>query len=225
MTSEHFKPADLEARVTELEEALGLHREDSTLRNLPFGTLKQAGSMLSLRSVGGTYGGAYPAGVLNMDIATTSQAFPANYLYAIPFYMPGVPNVITKMGIRVVTAIGGSAAHLAIYEDKKERRLYPGKKILSGNVSTATTGTKSITIREGLPRGLVWVVLLGSAGVTLSAFAANKGIWALLGFNEGGSARYTQIKKAYTYGALPNPFPLEAVEVEGVIPYVFLKFG
>ena len=223
MTSEHFKGEDLEARMTQLEEALALLRGDSTLRNLPYGTLKETKSHLALRSVGGALGGAYPAGVPFLQVPMSTAGIAANHLYAIPFFMPGTPNTISKIGISVTSAAG--SVRLGIYEDKGEPMLYPHKLLLDAGAVVASSGVRSIAVEQGFPRGLVWVALIASATPTLRVIHVTAASWALLGASELGDSFYSHYKVSQAFGALPNPFPAGATEQYGRIPYVFLKFS
>lgn len=224
MTSEHFEGEDLETRMQQVEDALALLRGDSRLANLPYGTLKQAASTLSVRSVGGS-GGAYPAGVVNIGTPLTAKVYSANYLYAVPFYLPGVPNVVTKIGIKVTT-LGAGNARLGIYDDKGEAKLYPGNLLLdAGGIGTGSTGVKGITVRHGLPRGLKWAVVVLSGTPVLAAIAGTAGIWCPLGRDEGGTNMYTTLRVAFSYAALPDLFPTGGRERPEEMPYIFLKFG
>lgn len=221
--TEHFKGEDLETRVQQLEEEMALLKGDSRLADLPYGTLKQARSIFSLRSVGGA-NGRYPAGAFPISYPSGAGAITANRLYAIPFYMPDVPNRVVEMGLRVTGASAG-AVRLGIYADKKEDQLYPGRLLLdAGTVDTSTTGEKSITMREGLPRGLIWVALIGNSAVpAFTRYGYADPGWALLGYTSGASPRSIYYV-SQAYGALPNPFPASASEY-GIFTYVYLKFG
>lgn len=225
MTSQHFEGEDLTTRVEQLEEAMAVLRGDSKLRELPYGTLKDAKSHFALRSIGGTLGGAYPAGLLHQRLSLSFGSFPANYLYAVPFYLPGAPNNVVKIGIHVTGASAGTNFRLGIYADKGEKMLYPHKLLLdAGAVSAATTGTKSVEVRQGLPRGLVWVALLAShAAPTIRRIVDY--MWAVLGYSEAGTAGYCHYRVAQAYGALPDPYPAGATELSGAMPYIFLKFS
>lgn len=224
-TSESLRGEDLETRVQQLEEAVGALSPDATLRNLPYGTLKEAKSVFALRSVGGASGGAYPAGNLQVDILPGNHSVPANYLIAVPFYLPGAPNTVTKIGIRVTTG-GAGSFRLGIYADKGEARLYPGKLLLdAGIVSAASAGVKSVTMRLGLPRGLVWAAIVGdSAAPVILGYAADSKAWSLLGRSELGTAGYTHYRVSQAYGALPDPCP-GVSESYLTFPHIFLKFG
>lgn len=224
--NEHFKSRDLETRVRLLEEEMALLKGDPRFAESPYGAPKEAKSVLSLRSVGGANGGAYPAGLFHLDLyPSVSAASVANVLMAIPFYLPDVPNLVTKMGIRVATGATGNI-RLGIYGDKGEAMLYPGRLLLdAGAVSTATAGVKSLTVRQNLPRGLVWVALLASSSTPeIRYFTTSTQTWALLGFSESGAYRYTHYRVSQAFGSLPNPFPAGATE-DGMLPFVWLKFG
>lgn len=226
MTNQYFEGEDLEVRVRQLEEGLASLRATAALERLPLGGLRDTKSHLGLRSIGGDYGGAYPAGMLQTTVAPSTDNLTADYLFAIPFYLPGTPNTVTKIGIRVTTG-AESDIRLGLYADKGEARLFPGKLLLdAGEVDVSATGVKSLTVNFGLPRGLIWVAILGDAPEAhIAAFAAGAPAWALLGYSEDGTARYTKFAVSQAYSALPDPFPATADENSGRVPYVFLKFG
>jgi len=217
-----FEEGDLEARIARLEEQMGALGGDSTLRNLPYGTLKQAASSLDLRSMGNPLGGAYPAATLNGSISLTAFSLTANNLHAVPFYLPS-PRTASRIGTYITINVSGNA-HLGIYEDKGEDLLYPGKlKLDAGVVSHATTGVKGIDIKIGLPRGLYWLVILPSGSPQVRAIAIASA-WTPLGCNESGT-EYSIYRVAQAYGSLPSLFPAGAVEEAQNPPFIFLKFS
>lgn len=224
-TNEHLKGADLETRMQQLEDEVAVLRGDSTLRNLPYGTLKEAKSAFTIRTRGAPTYGAYPAGGLSLDTALGASSFSANYLRAYPFYMPGVPNTIVKIGIYVTAGVVGNV-RVGVYADKGEGILYPGKLVLTADAFDVTdVGAKGFTMKLSLPRGLYWVVMLGSVAPTLRAYAYGAGCWAIFGLNEAGTARGNRLEVYFAYAAFPDYFPAGASVNSGVVPYIFLKFG
>lgn len=216
--NEHFQGEDLETRVRQLEEKIASLRGDSSLRNLPYGTLKEARSIFTVR----TSGGVYPVGLLCQNVALGTVAPGASSLKAIPFWLPGVPNLITKIGLNVTIASAGNI-RLGIYTDKGEPTLYPYKLLIdAGVVNVGATGVKSITVKQSLPRGLYWLAMIGDSTPTLAAFASYG--WTPLGYSEAGVAN-TYLVKVEAYGALPNLFPAGATAATAALPYVFLVFG
>lgn len=223
--NKHFEGEDLETRVQQLEEAIATLRGDSRLANLPYGTLKQAASMLSIRSVGGALGGAYPAGILNMDVTPAGTThLTDDRVYAAPFYLSSVPNLVTKIGLKVTSGSAGNI-RLGIYADKGEAKLYPHKLLLdAGTIDTVSTGVKSITVRQELPRGLVWIAMLQTGTGGIAHFQPGSYVWTPLGWNEDGTTQYAVYYVAQAYGALPDPYPAGGTEWD-YLPYIFLKFG
>lgn len=214
----YFEGEDIETRVRQLEEEIVSLRGDATLRNLPYGTLKEAKSIFTVR----TDGGVYPVGMLCQNVALGTVAPGANSLKALPFWLPGIPNTITKIGLNVTIASAGYI-RLGIYTDKGEPGLYPYKLLIdAGATNVGATGVKSRTIRQSLPRGLYWLAMIGDSTPTLAAFASYG--WVPLGYSEAGVAN-TYLAKAETYGALPDPFPAGATAATAALPYVFLVFG
>jgi hypothetical protein len=214
----HRSESDLEERISRLEAS----------QAKPYGPDKSSKSIFSLRSIGGFYGGAYPAGILHSgEIASVSATFTLNSLLCLPFYMPDVPNIVTKIGLNVTFAVADKGYRLGIYEDKGEAKLYPHKLIVdAGVVSAATTGVKSITIKRGLKRGLYWLAIIGnSSSVQIAAFPLGGSSWAVLGHSEDGTIPYVGIVVNQAYGALPDPYPTGGIEYALGIPYIFLTFG
>jgi len=218
---DYFNDSDLEARIAHLEEQLGLLAGDPTLRNLPYGGLKEAASIFAKRCIGGA-GGAYVAGVLDSDFTEGAGAITANYISAIPIYIPA-PCEVASIGISVTTLSAGSV-RLGIYEDKGEDLLYPGKLVIdAGTVNVGTTGNKSVAVKQGLSRGLKWLALVGNSTPEIRRIQA--GGWAALGFDETGVTPYHYYRPAFTYAALPNPFPASATALSGYFHVIWIKLG
>lgn len=222
-TRESLKGEDLETRVQRLEDAIAALQGDTRLANLPYGTLKDARSHLALRSLSGSYG-YYLGGIIGVAHTTSDAALAADRLHAIPFYMPDVPNVVIEIGIRVTGAAAGNY-RLGIYDDGGEAQLYPHKLLLdAGVVSASSTGEKGITIKQEFSRGLKWLAIVGSL-VTPAIRKIATGSWGLLGTAHAGGISYNHYYKAFSYAALPDPFPAGATYGYGEIPCISLQFG
>ena len=224
MTSRFFTGEDLETRVRQLEEKIALLQSDPRLSNLPFGTLKEAPSSLTQRTIGPDAGGSYAAGVLNLDVATSTDTFNA-YLYAAPFFVPDSATM-TTIGISVTINYAGGLAQVALYKDKGEKRLYPHKLVTSGAVDCSTTGVKTVAAKKVLARGLYWAaVQTNSSGITIRSFDKASGTWASLGHDQAGSQKYTLIRASRAYAAAPDPYPAGASEYSAKdVPFIFLEF-
>jgi len=122
----------------------------------------------------------------------TLAAATLNVLYLQPFYV-GASATATKMATYVVTTATSGVMRLGIYNNSASED-YPGTLLLdAGTVSTATVGTKIITISQPLSQGLYWLAYLSTTGSP-----------SLLGFNNvtgagggGGAAPNTTMMPAF----------------------------
>ncbi|KKK53836.1 hypothetical protein LCGC14_3090770, partial [marine sediment metagenome] len=145
---------DVEATLQQHTALLGRLIGDHTLGNILLGPFPSADSSVGLRRVDGEF---YPSGTLNNLTAFTLSAVFDGLLWAMPFYIPKAPNVVDEIAIKVTAADAGKSARLGIYFDNGA--IYPGTRAFdAGTVSLGTTGLKTISINESLPRGLIWMV-------------------------------------------------------------------
>ncbi|MBA7484010.1 hypothetical protein ES707_19529 [subsurface metagenome] len=130
----------------------------------------------------------------------------ADKLYVYPLAIARALT-IDRLGLWVFgTAVGN--ARLGIYNDNGN--VYPGSLLLdAGAVDTNGQGIKEIIINQALTKGLYWLAIICSAGITVY-----KGQWA---FSPLGRSN-TTLKAIYShyykngvgYGALPDPCPAGA---------------
>jgi len=120
-----------------------------------------------------------------------------------------VPRDITidRIAIQVTGAVDPSVARIAIYNNGTN--LYPGSLLLqAGEVNTSTTGIKAITINQALTKGVYWLVVVSDENISLFVQDRYYGTTTPLGivstsFNTWQGGWW----KAFTYAALPDPFP------------------
>ena len=119
---------------------------------------------------------------------------------------------LDRIGLEVGT-IGsiGAVARLGIYADNGN--MYPGALVLdAGTVPVDAVAVSTITISQVLPPGLYWLVYVHNSAVSpvfRTISAANMG--NPLGISAVfGTAPGTAVNVAFTYAALPNPFPAGA---------------
>lgn len=127
-----------------------------------------------------------------------TQAFGANILYFVPFFVRA-RTTFTKIGFNVSSAVAGNA-RLGIYYYSSGK---PDVLLLdAGTVSTSSTGDKEITISQTLSPGLYSLVILLDATPTLlsTSFAASAG--GLFGQGTVGTPTQ-QLFATFTYAALP----------------------
>ena len=132
----------------------------------------------------------------------------ANYLKAVPFPVPR-PITLDRIAIYVTTAGGaGAEMRLGIYNDGVN--LYPAGLLLdAGTIDATTTGIKAIIINQALAKGMYWLAYVcndATAKIPMVYYHTSP-----LGYSD---PRYSagNVHIAYTYGALPNPFPSSATE-------------
>lgn len=192
-------------RLQRFESQLGTLLEDSRIGDALLGPLPEAPSSMSLRHRGDEY---YLGGCLAIRPTFDTLVVAANRLYAIPFYMPSVPNMADRIAVRVTSA-AGTLARLGIYDEGEN--LYPGRLLDdSGTVATNGTGIKTITIRKGLSRGLKWLAAVFNGTPTMfSLNGGSVGTWAVLG--AVASADWEDFLVGWSvefgYAALPAKFP------------------
>lgn len=154
--------------------------------------------------------------------ALTTGAIVANRLYAIPFVVPKQIK-IDRIAINVTTNSTGNA-RLGIYDDSGS--LYPTRLIIdAGEITTSTTGVKSITLSNlVLMPGLKWLVVVGNGGPTLRSFAVAS-MLPVMGFASTlPTAANLGLYVSFTYAALPTTFPSTPTLITAVpIPAIFVR--
>ena len=135
----------------------------------------------------------------------TAQTIGANTLWAIPFIVAR-DMTVDRIAIEVSALAEGASARLGIYNNGTN--LYPGSLLLdAGTVSVATTGIKTITINQALPKGIYWMVVVSDGNPSLSSLYIYYGSTFILGLREDNfSYSYLGWSVAFTYAALPDPF-------------------
>lgn len=145
-------------------------------------------------------------------------ALTQNKAYATPYYVP-VTTTFVSIGV-VTTGTASATTRLGIYSDNNG---VPGALVLdAGNIATATSGFKTITISQSLTKGWYWLTaaMQGAAG-SLNCSGANQGV-VTIGvtnpFSSGGLNGYSQTGVS---GALPSPWGGTYTE-ESRTPIVYL---
>ena len=204
---------DLQAQLTQQRAVLGRLIGDATLGNVLLGPFPGAASSQSIRfadPIGAATPTDYKAGSLTTQQAETIFSFPEDVLRAVPFYVPGKPNLVDRISLKVNTAYPvGAKARLGIYAD--DGNVKPTHLLLdAGEVAIDATGTPltTIAIKESYPRGLLWLAAVVSVapagGFIVSTDATTTGVWAILG--EQAGTLLAGWRANHTYGALPIAF-------------------
>ena len=178
----------------------------------------------SVRRTGTTRERWYTAAISGTAL-TTSGAVTSGRMYAIPFF---VPKTITldRIGINVTTLVSAGKARVGIYNDSNGE---PGTLVSStdvGELDTSGTGVKSSTINVTLTGGsLYWLAVLFNNATNVIRAAPLADTISVLGLDSGlGTASYTYVYVAQTYGALPSPFGTPTLATT-LMPLVFVRLS
>ncbi|KKL88306.1 hypothetical protein LCGC14_1926060 [marine sediment metagenome] len=215
---------DAEATLRQHTALLGKLIGDDTLGNVLMGPFPGSAPPQVFRLDDGSF---YLGGTLGTWPTADTFGLSVNRLYALPFYMPAMPNFMDEIAIEVSTInVGGAGnARLGVYDDNGS--LYPGKLIKdAGTVITGLLGPHITTVNESTPRGLKWLVLVVDIAVELrlTGLLQSAGSWAMLGTGPGGPGPpRIGYRAAFTYAPLPILYPSGATKV-GSIPLVYISF-
>lgn len=151
----------------------------------------------------------------------TTKTLAANRLYGLPFFVPGSQK-FDRIAINVITA-AGTKARLGVYAD--DGLTTPGRLVLdAGEVDTSTTGVKEIAISLTLSEALFWLAMVATSSSTLVRAPTPSVCYsAFLGVSSAMDASYINFfYRAYTYGALPDPFGT-GLTPDNIPPGVYLR--
>lgn len=195
-------------KIARLEALVHRLLQDYRIGSSLMGPFPSADSAVGLRRAGSYY---HLSNTLNVQPTLTTNAPSANYLYAVPFYTPS-PVIADRIAILGVSAGDAGNARLGIYDS--DRNCYPSRLLLdAGTVDTSSTGLKAITIRQGLARGLKWLVAVFNATPTVRTVdVAGPGIWSPLGVNPSTLRPFGGWYKSFNYAALPSVYPSGGTE-------------
>ena len=176
--------------------------------------LNQYDALFNVRTGDGYFFGA---GV----VIGTTPALGADTLYGIPIYVPRTMT-FDRIAIHVTTGAVSSNIRLGIH--KLGTNLYPGVLVLdAGEVDSATTGVKTITISQQLAKGLYFVALV-SNGTPSVAGASPTSFGAVFGLIATDFANYNnRWAVAFTYAALPDPFTAGGTLQNANVPIIGLR--
>lgn len=144
----------------------------------------------------------------------------ANILRAQPFPVPRL-TAFDRISIDVSAPSVGSSVRLGIYNDNGSG--FPGSLVLdAGTVSSASIGTKEITIAQTLDAGMYWLGYV-SNGAPLITARPFTGTYSPLGAGSpAGAIEFNIYTVAFVFAALPTPFPVGATPTTSNIP-IFLR--
>lgn len=164
------------------------------------------------------------AGLWDIPINATgtgsAAAVTANRLYAQLHYI-GQNETAIGLGTNVATGVASSNVRLGLYANNDG---VPGSLILdAGEVSTSSSSsTPEIVISQALPAGYYWVAGVFSDTPSIRTLSVSRG--SLMGISSLGGAGVTQFYASYTYGVLPDPFPVVTDDVASNPPVLAVKF-
>ena len=189
--------------------------------------LQQAIETLGIRG-GGTFvaGQTYGPASTFPGAWSTSVAMTAGRLYAVPFFTG--PNGFTATNLSIeVTTLAAANARLGIYAADTDPPFFPASLLLdAGEVSTGTTGIKTIDITDALytgtePSRLIWLasVFQGTPNVRVIQQISH-----IVGVGAAG-VHQSGVYMTHAYAALPSTFddpPDGAIES---VPSLFMVAG
>ena len=137
-------------------------------------------------------------------VYSSTPAIVVNTLYAVPCFVAR-PITIDRLAINLAGAGVAGALRLGICNNGTNN--YPGTLLLdAGTVDPASATFQAITISQALAtKGIYWFVLVAN-----SAPAPRSGILIaspLGNLSTSGYDPYNRWQVAFTYAALPDPFP------------------
>ena len=200
---------DVEATLQQHTALLGMLIGDATLGNVLTGPFPGVNSSMSLRRPSVL---EYPSGTLNSAIESVAGlTLSANVIYASPFHNPDRRYLIDRMEMEL-TGAAGTADFIRFGAYTSDDDLYPQERVFSTVnllISPLGAGFRALQVRESIPRGLIWLVLIldGTADIRPVPGAANYGGWALLGWDNASSIIFTGWTVAQAFGELPARFP------------------
>jgi hypothetical protein len=159
--------------------------------------------------------------------ALTTATLTLNRLYAMPLIAPRRGGRLDRLAIKVTTLASSSAARLGIYRAAGEGNIYPSARVLdAGTVDVSTTGVKALTISQALVAGAVyWLCVVSNGGPVIQGLAVG-GVSPFLGVDPAlGTAPRVGMYVAFTYAALPDPFPSSPTWLTAApIPALYYRF-
>lgn len=158
------------------------------------------------------YGGAFG----NLEATSSGNAALAvNTLYAVPFVVQEA-HTFDRIAFGVHTPGTAVNARVGIYNFANG---VPGSLVLDcGTVAVGSTGVKTVTISQALPRGMYALAIVADGTFSANAVAVNPVTLSLeaIGSGFGITNQAIIFSVAHTYGALPTPF--------GAVTYSSLGF-
>ncbi|MCA1572425.1 MAG: hypothetical protein LC798_19415 [Chloroflexi bacterium] len=151
----------------------------------------------------------YTAPMLSGFSSTNGLATPIGIIRAFPFVTPR-GGTIDKASVNVTVAAVGGLATIALYEATSDTNLYPAALVADfGEVLTATTGVKTLTINQVLTAGkLYWFATWFGVAAPSVRSGSLAIVQPVLGLDSGLSAPGVGVQATLTYAATcPDPFP------------------
>jgi hypothetical protein len=154
----------------------------------------------------------YDIGMMDSLGANATTTITVNTLYATLLKIPYRLN-IDQLAVYIQTLAAAASIRLGLYENGADG--LPGDLIVDGGaVSVATTGQKSVTVAQSLPRDRYWVAGVSDGAPVIPHYAANSGGRFVRGgttLADGTGNRGYTVTMAHTYGALPATFGTPSV--------------
>lgn len=146
--------------------------------------------------------GRWYDGVYTFDVLGTT-AYPANNLRAVMVHNPGDSQDFDTLAVEQTNATAGNG-RIGIYNDNNG---VPGSLVVdAGLFDTSSSGAKELAIVEALASGRYWLAVVDNSG---RSYRRNANIENadIHGYNVSTDlSKYLMFERAFTFGALPDPF-------------------
>ena len=212
---------------TEGQDTLSLSTDGSTVTWSGVSSGTTGGSIAKHRSGNSGLNIYYVAGSAS-TYPPTGVNFSPNTLLAFPLFCPQWASEIVEVGI-YVTGIGAGSgqARVGIYRDNNT--IAPGVLAAdSGVIDTGSTGSKLVSVSvECLANEMIWLALVNSITQGFSSFVADSNSWLTRGYagTDVTSKATTGVSRAFTFGALPDPFNFTSAFTSQSAPAIWARFA
>jgi hypothetical protein len=191
----------------------------------PLGQVQPAQVGSPLRATAAQEYGPAASAVNGLAVANSTNPV-LDVLYAQPFTVPTRGGTVRKL--TVGTAGAGSTFRFGIYKNvANPNDPYPGKLLFDTGSVVSVVGDNQIVCNVPLDNPLhgIWAVYLASVSLINYQVVIAAQCTPALGIAENATTAMNRtIEKAFTYAALPDPFPSGGTWNTAITSLVF-KFG
>jgi hypothetical protein len=149
--------------------------------------------------------GEYTTGLFNGSLTTAGVISP-DYLYVIPCMLPW-EGTFAAVSVYLSVSHLGKNVRLGVYADNNGN---PGALLVdAGEFSTSASGLKDVAFGSSqvFGPGRVWLAIVTNSNVAQFLRTDQDTAYVIANFVSGGDLKTLHhIWRAFTYGALPDPF-------------------